>query len=292
MTSNSNSNRFNDGEVTEQSLSDNQNVGSINLSSLNLTNVSNSQVVHGHDSQVGLLNVNDNYNVNPSLAIDSNLMYSTSSVRRRRSIDVTDEYTDVTYRKSSKRSSNQVTDQNDPIIINSSTARVNSVIPSTSDSVNQQGIGNNHDDVSVDNNKLNQRFSITNESTRYALTRFPFSPFVLQFKSEKVTVNQVKDELVRHCKTVHQIDINILNCRLIKPSSNINQYNILIYVKDVTSFACFLNHEHWPKLLGNESYILSSLPSIPPQLCCIIKNVDLNINYDEFCEAIHNKFPE
>ncbi|CAF4388483.1 unnamed protein product, partial [Adineta steineri] len=139
---------------------------------------------------------------------------------------------------------------------------------------------------------LNQRFSITNESTRYALTRFPFSPFVLQFKSGKVTVNQVKDELIRHCKTVHQIDIHILNCRLIKPSSNINQYNILIYVKDVTSFACFLNHEHWPKLLGNESYILSSLPSIPPQLCCIIKNVDLNINYDEFCEAIHNKFPE
>ncbi|CAF4035626.1 unnamed protein product, partial [Adineta steineri] len=292
MTSNSNSNRFNDGEVTEQSLSDNQNVGSINLSSLNLTNVSNSQVVHGHDSHVGLLNVNDNYNVNPSLALDSNLMYSTSSVRRRRSIDVTDDYTDVSHKKSSKRSSNQVTDKNDPVIINSSTARVNSVISSTSDSVNQQDIGNNHYDVSADNNKLNQRFSITNESTRYALTRFPFSPFVLQFKSGKVTVNQVKDELIRHCKTVHQIDIHILNCRLIKPSSNINQYNILIYVKDVTSFACFLNHEHWPKLLGNESYILSSLPSIPPQLCCIIKNVDLNINYDEFCEAIHNKFPE
>ncbi|CAF4236552.1 unnamed protein product, partial [Adineta steineri] len=145
---------------------------------------------------------------------NSNLTNSTSSVRRRRSIDVTDEYTDVTYKKSSKRSSNQVTDQNDPVIINSSTARVNSVIPSTSDSVNQQGIGNNHYDVSVDNNKLNQRFSITNESTRYALTRFPFSPFVLQFKSGKVTVNQVKDELVRHCKTVHQIDIHILNCRL------------------------------------------------------------------------------
>ncbi|CAF4059308.1 unnamed protein product, partial [Adineta steineri] len=185
MTSNSNSNLFNDGEVTKQSLNNDQDDGSVNLLSLNLNNVSNSQLVHGHDSHVGLLNVNDNYNINPSSATDSNLMNFTSSVRRRRSIDVTDEYTDVSYKKSSKRCSNQVTDQNDPVIINSS----------TSDSVNQQIIGNNHYDVSVANNNLNQRFSITNESTRYALTRFPFSPFVLQFKSGKVTVNQVKDEL-------------------------------------------------------------------------------------------------
>ncbi|CAF4296573.1 unnamed protein product, partial [Adineta steineri] len=227
--------------------------------------------------------------VNHSSTIDSNLMNSsTSSVRRPLSIDVTDDFSEVSYKKSSNRGLKQVTDQNNHVVINSPIARVNSV--------NQQRSGNDNYNINADNVNSNplltQRFSITNESTRYALTRFPFSPFILQFKSGKVTVNQVKDELVRHCKTVHQIDINILNCRLIRSSSNINQYNILIYVKDVISFACILNHEHWPKLLGNESYMLSSLPSIPPQLCCIIKNVDLNIDFEEFCESIHVKFPQ
>ncbi|CAF1525321.1 unnamed protein product [Adineta steineri] len=289
MTSNSISNLFNDGEVVEQALSNVQDDGSVNLLSLNLNNVSNSQLVHGHGLNVGILNVNDNQCVNYSSTNDSNLMNSsTSSVRRPLSIDVTDDFREVSYKKSSNRGLKQVTDQNNHVIITSPIARVNSV--------NQQRTGNDNYTVIADdvnsNPLLTQRFSITNESTRYAITRFPFSPFVLQFKSGKVTVTQVKDELIRHYKTVHHIDIHVLNCRLIRSSSNINQYNILIYVKDVISFSFFLNHEHWPKLFGNESYILSSLPSIPPQLSVIIKNVDINIDYDEFCEVIRDKFPQ
>ena len=35
-----------------------------------------------------------------------------------------------------------------------------------------------------------------------------------------------------------------------------------------------------------------STPSIPPQLCLLIKNVDLLIDYDEFCDDVKGKHPQ
>ncbi len=137
-----------------------------------------------------------------------------------------------------------------------------------------------------------QQVSITNESTRYAQTRCPFPPFILRFKSGKVSIKQVKKGLIDHCKKIHQIDVQVLNCRSSNTVLFNNEYDILIYLKDVLSFSFLLEQGHWPKLLGNESYSFPSSPAIPPQLCLLIKNVDLHLDFGEFCDDINARYPQ
>ncbi|CAF0830462.1 unnamed protein product [Rotaria sordida] len=113
-------------------------------------------------------------------------------------------------------------------------------------------------------NYHHQQTLITNELTRYALTRYAFPPYILRFKSGKVTTNQVKEGLIDHCKQNHQMIIQVANCRLSNVVHNNNESDILLYLKDVASFSLLLDHSHWPITLGNENYSFPSFPSIPP----------------------------
>ncbi|CAF5041970.1 unnamed protein product [Rotaria magnacalcarata] len=113
--------------------------------------------------------------------------------------------------------------------------------------------GDQHNDVTK---RLSppQHISITTESTKYAQTRYPFPPFIIKFITGTVLPKQVKEELLVHCNNVFQTEINILNCRL----SNIrtkNDYDILLFSDQV----------------------------IPPQFSLIVKNVDLHLDFDDFC---------
>ncbi|CAF1218180.1 unnamed protein product [Adineta steineri] len=121
-----------------------------------------------------------------------------------------------------------------------------------------------------------QHISISNESTRYAQTRFPFPPFIVRFTSGKVSPSQIKEEIIDHCNKLHQIEIQVLNCRSSSASIGPNGYDILLYLKDVVSFSFLLDKSHWPNLFKNEVFTFPSWPSIPPQLCLLIKNVDLH----------------
>lgn len=87
-----------------------------------------------------------------------------------------------------------------------------------------------------------KKIAVTDESTRYALTRYPFTPFVLHFKTGKVTINQVKKDIIDHCKKIHKTDIQLLNCRATNVGLCNNEYNILVYVKDVISFSFLLEN--------------------------------------------------
>ncbi|CAF3418198.1 unnamed protein product [Rotaria socialis] len=44
-----------------------------------------------------------------------------------------------------------------------------------------------------------------------------------------------------------------------------------------------LTHDdaHWPKIIGNKDFSFPLTPAIPPQLCLLIKNVDLRIDFDD-----------
>ncbi|CAF3401236.1 unnamed protein product [Rotaria socialis] len=97
----------------------------------------------------------------------------------------------------------------------------------------------------------------------------------------KVTADQVKQSLIDHCKKNYQFDVQVINCRLSSHILSDNEYDILIYVKDA----------HWPKVIGNKDFSFRSTPAIPPQLCLLIKNVDLRIDFDEFCNDIHTNYP-
>ncbi|CAF4238846.1 unnamed protein product [Rotaria sp. Silwood2] len=134
--------------------------------------------------------------------------------------------------------------------------------------------------------------SITNESTRYAQTRFPFPPYILRFKSGKVTANQVKEGIIVYGKKNYQVEIQVANCRLSNFTNNNNEYDILLFIKDVFSFSHLLDQCHWPSMFGNEIYSFPSFPSIPPQLCLLIKNVDLRLDFGEFCSDVKALYPQ
>ena len=149
--------------------------------------------------------------------------------------------------------------------------------------------------IGVADNQLNSllhALSVSHESKRYALTRYPFSPFIIRFNSGKISVNQVKECLLNHWTTVHQTNVQILNCRSCNPIVGINHhYDILIYIKDPISFSFLLDQTHWPNTIGNESFSLLPTPSIPPPLCLLIQNVDLNIDFNDFCGDLNKNFP-
>ncbi|CAF2079452.1 unnamed protein product, partial [Rotaria magnacalcarata] len=135
-----------------------------------------------------------------------------------------------------------------------------------------------------------QQISITTESTRYAQTRYPFPPFIIKFITGTVLPKQVKEELLAHCNNVFQIEINILNCRLSNIRTN-NDYDILLFVKDSYSYSFLLDHKHWPNVFNNVNYSFQSDQVIPPQLSLIVKNVDLHLDFDDFCSEIKLRYP-
>ena len=136
-----------------------------------------------------------------------------------------------------------------------------------------------------------EQFSVTIESTRYAQTRFPFPPFIIRFNAGKVTAAQIKQGLSDYCSEKYQMEINILNCRASTRSFN-NEYDYLLFLRDASSFSFLLDQHHWPMTFGNETFTFPPSPSIPPQLSLLIKNVDLRLNFNEFCQEIKTRYPE
>jgi hypothetical protein len=160
-----------------------------------------------------------------------------------------------------------------------------------------EGRGVGDDGVNRQIGLSSQPIPISNESKRYAQTRYPFSPFILRFNSGKILVNQVKECLIDHCKKIHETDIQIIHCRSFKSTGSDNGdgnnfSDFLIYLKDAVSFSFMLEQAHWPNSIGNEGFSFPSTPAIPPQLCLLIKNVDLHIDFNEFCDDIKNKYPQ
>ena len=53
-----------------------------------------------------------------------------------------------------------------------------------------------------------------------------------------------------------------------------------------------MDHSHWSNTFCNEKYIFPSSLSIPPQLSLLIKNVDLRLDFNEFCHEIKTRYPQ
>ncbi|CAF1211542.1 unnamed protein product, partial [Didymodactylos carnosus] len=88
------------------------------------------------------------------------------------------------------------------------------------------------------------------------------------------------------------MDILINNYRSSTLKCGANEYDILLYVKDVNSFTFLFGKQKWPLQIGGENFIFPSTPSIPPQLALIIKNVDLRVDINELSGDLKALFPE
>ncbi|CAF4981331.1 unnamed protein product, partial [Rotaria sp. Silwood1] len=130
--------------------------------------------------------------------------------------------------------------------------------------------------ITNSNNINNQRGppdqqNVTTAAARYATSRFPFPPYIIRFKSNQVTLNKFKEDVVK-C-----VD---------------DDMDILLYVKDSISFASLHDETKWPLKIAGEDYMFPSRPSIPPQLSVIIKNVNVRIDFEEFTNDVKSMIPE
>ena len=155
-----------------------------------------------------------------------------------------------------------------------------------------QNITTNHPNINVFQNPIQSNAAcVSSESQRYALSRFPFPAFIIRFNSGSVSATQIKSSIIEHCLNSFQTSIQILFCRVAKRVPNVNHYDCFIFVRDGLSFSFLLNESHWPSSFMTQQFSFPSKPSIPPQLCLLMKNVDLNIDFDLFCADIKEQCP-
>jgi hypothetical protein len=138
----------------------------------------------------------------------------------------------------------------------------------------------------------NNSLMVSEESTRYALTRFPFPPFIARFKNKNIDLGALKTDLYDHFKKQHEQDTLILNCRLSTSKCNKDEVDVLIYVSDTASFTGLLVQSNWPTYLANENYVLLASPPIPPQLSLVMKHVDLNTDMNALTLELQQLYPE
>jgi hypothetical protein len=134
--------------------------------------------------------------------------------------------------------------------------------------------------------------AIINAATRYALTRYPLPPFTIRFSTPQVDVNKLKSELAAHVINVHRKEINIIGCRRSNVRCGINECDILIHIKETDSFSVLLTKTNWPSNLVGLSYVIVNMPSIPPQLSLLVRNVDLQIDQSDFEREVKTICPD
>ncbi|CAF4027294.1 unnamed protein product, partial [Rotaria sordida] len=120
---------------------------------------------------------------------------------------------------------------------------------------------------------------ISIEAERFAQSRYPFPSFIIRFATPNIKEQTMAEDLRKHLKQHHQLDIEFVGYRRSTNKCSNNETDILLFVKDSYSFACLFDDSNWPTLLNGEMFVRSHKSPIPPQLSLIIKNVGLNIDW-------------
>ena len=131
-----------------------------------------------------------------------------------------------------------------------------------------------------------QPFEVSSAAYRFASTRYPFSPYVISFKTA-VKDKLVIDELVKHAKE-QNVELKIAAYRHKQVE---NDHRILLFVDNIDSFCFLTNNSNWPTRLCQETFHIKK-PSTPPQLCIILPNVSLNTDWDEFVRDMKEQYVE
>ena len=126
--------------------------------------------------------------------------------------------------------------------------------------------------------------TITVAASRFAATRYPFSPFTTLF-TQAVRDVQVVEELISYAKNTHTFDLKTVAYRLVHMEGN--GCRLLIFVENVESFSFLHEETNWPQTLVDLQYV-KKLPSIPPQLSLVLPSVPLQMDrdWDEFVQDI------
>ncbi|CAF1486685.1 unnamed protein product [Rotaria sordida] len=136
------------------------------------------------------------------------------------------------------------------------------------------------------NNHMNeqQELHISEEAKRFAQTRYHFSLFII-VADRDIRDKLILEDLCKFAKDNHQFSIDIVGYRRTSTTGAHGEYKILLFFKNIETFAFLLDEKIWPQELYGLKYKLIC-PAIPPQLSAIIHDVPLNINFQEFSDEI------
>ncbi|CAF1455276.1 unnamed protein product [Rotaria sordida] len=132
--------------------------------------------------------------------------------------------------------------------------------------------------------------AITNEAQRFATTRYPFPPFILKFNAGKINDKATIEDLINYSKINFSFDLDLVGYRTSSIRCNTNECNLLIFVKNSSSFSFLYSDIKWPDRLFNETFTIDKQPSIPPQLAVIITNVSYKIDFNDFENELRNNY--
>ncbi len=138
--------------------------------------------------------------------------------------------------------------------------------------------------TSRENTITPQSSTITEEAKRFALSRYPFSPFIIMLE-QKVQDKFIVEFLCKSINENHHSEIEVAGYRGVADEEPSGGYKILLFVKNTESFATLMDQKVWPQDLGGHKFKLT-IPSIPPQLAVVLPDVPMNISWEEFVEEI------
>lgn len=213
------------------------------------------------------------YSISTELGSRQSTNSPARSIRRVLSDDMNDDFIKVTYKK--KRNSNGGGNSNK----NHHTTTSNNI-----------GVEPTNSPQAAEN--VTNQEAISSAATRYAQSRYPFPPFVIRFPFRNVKDKHVAEEICAYFKHQHRSELALINYRLSTTKCTGCEQDMLIYVKDVESFLNLFDQIKWPITLSNSAYTFPSVPSIPPQLSLVMKNVDLRTNMSELSDRIKLQYPD
>ncbi|CAF4426129.1 unnamed protein product, partial [Rotaria magnacalcarata] len=155
-----------------------------------------------------------------------------------------------------------------------------------------QSFRQEHQPIRQDHQPIRQEQKVSLAAARYALTRFPFAPFIVRLSNGNIKEKSISQDLEKYLNEQHQAEIQIASIRKSTTKCEQNEHDYLIYVKDSNSFCTLFNKQKWPQQLGGENFIFPSAPSFPPQLSLVIKNVDLRMDIKQFSDDLKTIHPE
>jgi hypothetical protein len=152
--------------------------------------------------------------------------------------------------------------------------------------INERKKDGNLEPTTSSNQEHAQRFEVSSAACRFAATRYPFSPFIVSFKTvvkDKIVI----DELVKHAKNMNaEAKITAYRHKQVE-----NDYSILVFVENIDSFCFLYKDANWPTHLCRETFVLKK-PSTPPQLCLVLPNVALNTDWEEFEQSMKVQYQD
>ncbi|CAF1671519.1 unnamed protein product, partial [Rotaria magnacalcarata] len=95
-----------------------------------------------------------------------------------------------------------------------------------------QSFRQEHQPIRQDHQPIRQEQKVSLAAARYALTRFPFAPFIVRLSNGNIKEKSISQDLEKYLNEQHQAEIQIASIRKSTTKCEQNEHDYLIYVKD------------------------------------------------------------